>query len=174
MNHSKGFTLIELMIVVIVIGVLATLAIPSYNEYHRKRDRAVAQQEMLKLAAELDRYRSKQFSYKGFEAKYFYEDSSGNPLPVYKQATATVEVPLDGSNVKYTIKITDQNGLLLSSDVDEVNGFGWRITAIRKDETKQALNYDLYLNSDGVRCMTRTTGAVSNKKNGCGADSEVW
>lgn len=48
--EQKGFTLIELMIVIVVIAILAAIAVPSYQEYLRKSARAAAQAQMMDIA----------------------------------------------------------------------------------------------------------------------------
>ncbi len=54
-SHKTGFTLIELMIVVVVLGVIAAIAFPSYNSQVQKTRRADATSALLNEAQRLER-----------------------------------------------------------------------------------------------------------------------
>ncbi len=65
MQASKGFTLIELMIVVAIIGILAAIAYPSYQEYTAKSRRAAAKSCLLEIGQALERRYAAASSYAG-------------------------------------------------------------------------------------------------------------
>jgi type IV pilus assembly protein PilE len=50
MKKNRGFTLIEILVVLVVIGILAAIAIPSYQNQLRKSSRAAAQAFMAEIA----------------------------------------------------------------------------------------------------------------------------
>jgi type IV pilus assembly protein PilE len=49
-RNSHGFTLIELMITVAIVGILASIAYPSYTDFVIRSNRSEAQRELLRLA----------------------------------------------------------------------------------------------------------------------------
>lgn len=63
MNKTNGFTLIELMIVVAVIGVLAMVAIPSYEDYVIQSRRADAKTALLQIQLTQEKWRANNTSY---------------------------------------------------------------------------------------------------------------
>lgn len=63
-TRQKGFTLIELMIVVAIIGIMAAVAYPSYQSYVEKTRRGQAQADLLELVQFLERRYSNRFDYR--------------------------------------------------------------------------------------------------------------
>lgn len=54
--YQSGFTLIELMIVVAIVGILSAIAYPSYVEYVKESRRSEARSNLLELAQFMERY----------------------------------------------------------------------------------------------------------------------
>lgn len=69
MKPQRGFTLIEAMIVVVLVGIIAAIAIPSYREYIIRSQRSAARQVLVEAAQYLERVHT-------FSGCYNYADTA--------------------------------------------------------------------------------------------------
>ena len=60
---DRGFTMIELLIVVAIVGILMAVAYPAYRDYVYKTRRADAHLALLTASQEMERCRSQSFTY---------------------------------------------------------------------------------------------------------------
>jgi type IV pilus assembly protein PilE len=128
MKKNRGFTLIEILIVMVVIGILAAIAIPSYQNQLRKSSRAAAQAFMAEIA-------NKEIFYLQSQRTYW---DCAKPCTDFSPLGNTA-IPEDVSRF-YLMGITKDDATTPPSFV---------ITAYAKTGTRQEADGDLTLNQKG-------------------------
>ncbi len=128
-EKQRGFTLIELMIVVTIIGILAAISYPSYQQYVIKSKRSDMMSEMHNIANQI-------------ESRKLAQGSYSNALKTGLEGGYPRQNPL------YTVSISPDP---LTAQ--------WQIAAETIDNTQMDGDGDLSLNYQGVKCRASTCGS---------------
>ena len=142
---QQGFTLIEMMIVVAIIGILAAIAYPSYQQYVIKTKRTDMMTEMQNIASEIESRKLAQGSYSAISAGVKTDFATAYP----RQGTQLYDVTINP-----TI-LTPPDNTLTSK---------WIITATPKTGSQMLSDGNLTFNYQGIKCLIKGT----NKKCGNG------
>lgn len=159
----KGFTLIELMIVVVILAIFTMIAIPNYQQYVARAYQAKAQSEMLMVAESLENYRGRQLNFAGFQAVHEAQHTAGVIYLPYEA---------DETNYRYKIQLVDIN---TDKSLDQsVIGQGWKMLATPFQYGSAALRASpsYLLSSHKTKCATTALLTVTVKN--CGDDHQGW
>lgn len=122
-SRANGFTLIEVMIVVAIVGILATIAVPSYQSYLRRGQLQDAFSQMSAYQLRMEQSYQDNRHYRDPDDDD--DDACARDVPTTKYFTFSCETPTAQT---YTLTATGNSGSLTDGYVYTVNQAGDRRT----------------------------------------------
>ena len=147
---QRGFTLMELMIVVAIVGIVASIAIPSYQESVRKSRRAAARAQLLEVAQYMQRFYSQNDS--------FAATPGGTAVTIPGDLARVPRTTASGAQ-SYTISFAAP-----ASGASNPSIASFRIQAVRRAGSPVAGDKcgDFTLENTGVRNVVNATETAAN------------
>ncbi len=105
-DKKNGFSLVELMVVIAIIAILASIGLPVYNNYILRNHRTEATSELLSAASAADNFEIRFGSFpSGSSINNFYHENTANNYYLLSYCSGEPECP----DVSYVITATAQN-----------------------------------------------------------------
>lgn len=170
MRKQLGFTLVELMMVIVIIGVLAAIAIPSYERYTVKNAEEEARAQLGQLEIQLANWRASALSYRGFVPVKKANDSGSLEYgyDTFNRASNMLFVPLGSTadTYRYVVEIFDAGTgqSLVVNAQDEVNivaGRSWGMIAYPNPSLEGKGAKTIAVASNGQRCQGSSSSVFS-------------